>query len=162
MWRPNSYGGPLDLLRRQSGSHIYAALHSLTWMAAPIHCEVNTMAETRHECDDGVRRLAARVELNGHWKLVVVVGWSAILFLALPFSVFPIPVRLGISLISLVALYAAIRSVRRGWVYAWVMIPVLFWIYFNWIMWTCPYWSAADYKKAFDVRKTDTEESSSL
>jgi hypothetical protein len=113
----------------------------------------------RHASDDGVHRVAAQLHLNGHWKLAVVVVWSAVLFLALPFSVFPLSARLGISLVSLVALYAAIRSIQRGWCYVWVVIPVLFWTYFNWIMWTCPYLSAADYKKAFDDRKTGTEQS---
>jgi hypothetical protein len=96
------------------------------------------------------------------WSVAFVGGWSVLLFLVLPFSVFPLAIRLGVTIVSLCALYVLMRSIR-GWHYLWAIPLVLFWFAANYGVWSCPNWSEADKKRAFDVRhQTDRSQNDAI
>lgn len=86
---------------------------------------------------------------RGHWAIPFVIAWSLVLFLVLPFSVFPLVIRLGVTIVSLCALYALMRSIR-GWHYLWAIPLILFWVAANCDIWRCRNWSEADKERAFE------------
>ena len=85
----------------------------------------------------------------GRWVIAFLSVWSVLLLLVLPFSMFPLVIRLGVTLVSLCAVYALMR-VARGWHYLWAIPLVLFWLAANYNIWSCPNWSEADKVRAFE------------
>jgi hypothetical protein len=86
------------------------------------------------------------------WSIAFVAGWSFLLFLVLPFSAFPLAIRLGVTIVSLYALYVLMRSMR-GWHCLWAIPLVLFLLSANYGIWSCPNWTAAYKKRAFEERR---------
>jgi len=86
---------------------------------------------------------------NGRWGIAFAIGWSLLLFLILPFSVFPLEIRVAVTIVSLGALYVLLRSLR-GWHYLWAIPLILFWLAANYGIWRCPNWSEEDHKRAVE------------
>jgi hypothetical protein len=101
--------------------------------------------------DKRTQEATPRPKSNARWGIAFAIGWSLLLFLILPFSVFPIEIRLTVTIASLVAFYVLSRSLR-GWHYLWMIPLILFWLFVNYGIWTSRYWSEEDYKKAFEER----------
>jgi hypothetical protein len=99
--------------------------------------------------DKGDQEATLRPKSNARWGIAFAIGWSLLLFLILPFSVFPLEIRLAVTIVSLGAFYVLLRSLR-GWHYLWMIPLILFWLAANYAIWTARNWSEEDNKKAFD------------
>ena len=88
---------------------------------------------------------------KSRWGIAFAIGWTLLLLLVMPFHVFPLEIRVGVTIASLAALYFLYRSLR-GWHYLWAIPLVLFWLVANYTLWTFRYWSEEDYRKDIQER----------
>ena len=101
--------------------------------------------------DDGVQEATPRPRKKSRWGIAFAIGWSVPLLLVLPFHVFPLEIRVGVTIFSLAAVYLLVRSLR-SWHYLWATPLILFWLAANYAIWTARYWSEGDYKRAVEER----------
>lgn len=105
------------------------------------------MTQLRH--DIRPKRTARQTTSHECWIAAIAIGWSLLLAIILPFPVITLPIRVAVTTVSLASLYVLSRSLR-GWHYWWATPLVVFWLVVNCTMWTCPYWTEEDYKRAVE------------